>query len=317
MREREWQSALQALHKAESISPSLAGIHLNIGLIYYRQSRFRDAIPQFASELRRQPTSLQAKYLLGLCYFFTQQYGESTDTLQSIQEEESNDLNFLYVLAISAWKSNRLELEQRTMARLVQIGGRRPEFHLLMGKAYLNREEYDNAIKELSAAIQAAPKLPFAHFNLGFAYAKKQQFEQAKKEFLEDAEIEPDLAYNYDQLGLIEMAAQNSKKAEEYFLKSLSLDPSLDSSRYQLARIYQDERQYTKALMETDKLLKTQKDSPSVHYLRGQIFQHLGKIEEARAEMRESARVSNAARTARQHELENPLPNPELQQTQP
>jgi hypothetical protein len=39
-----------------------------------------------------------------------------------------------------------------------------------MGKAHLNREEYDEAIKELEAAAGANPKLSFVHFNPGVAY---------------------------------------------------------------------------------------------------------------------------------------------------
>jgi Flp pilus assembly protein TadD len=43
-----------------------------------------------------------------------------------------------------------------------------------MGKAHLNREEYDDAIKELRLAAQASPRLPFVHFNLGLAHMKKR-----------------------------------------------------------------------------------------------------------------------------------------------
>lgn len=72
------------------------------------------------------PTSVQARYLLGLCYFFTQDYGNAVSTLQPLAEVEWNDLNFLYVLAISGWQAKQPELEQRTMARLIEIGARQP-----------------------------------------------------------------------------------------------------------------------------------------------------------------------------------------------
>ena len=75
-----------------------------------------------------------------------------------------------------------------------------------MGKAHINRQEYDDAIKELDLAAKANPKLPFVHFNLGIAYFRKQELARAKEEFLKDAAIEPDVAYNYDQLGLVNSA---------------------------------------------------------------------------------------------------------------
>ena len=231
------------------------------------------------------PGSIQPRYLLGLCYFFTQDYSSAAATLEPLQEQESNDLNFLYVLAISAWKSKQPELEQRTMARLVQVGGDTPEFHLLMGKAHFNREEYDDAIKELKLAAKASPKLPFVHFYLGLAYMKKQDFDDARAEFLKDSEIEPDVSYNYDQLGLIAANQQQLKQAEQYFIHALRIDPNLTSSRYQLARVLQNQGEYAKALSEADAALKLEPNNASIHYLRGQILQHLGRTEDAKGEM--------------------------------
>jgi tetratricopeptide (TPR) repeat protein len=166
MREKRWNLALTMLHKAEKLNPGVAGIRRNIGLAEYRQGKFEEAIPAFLSAMEDDPTSVQARYLLGLCYFFRQDYGNAVSTLQPLAEVEWNDLKFLYVLAISGWQAKQPELEQRTMARLIEIGANSPEFHLLMGKAHLNREEYDDAINELQLAAQASPKLPFVHFSL-------------------------------------------------------------------------------------------------------------------------------------------------------
>ena len=313
MREKHWKSALAMLQKAEQLSPGVPGIKLNIGLAYYRQNKFREAIPAFESVVRSSPSSAQARYLLGLCYFFTQNYSSAASVLHPLEAQESNDLNFLYVLAISAWKSNQPELEQRAMNRLVEVGGDTAEFHLLMGKAHFNREEYDDAIKELKLAAQASAKLPFVHFYLGLAYMKKQDFEHAKAEFLKDSEIEPDVQYNYDQLGLIAVNQQQLKEAEQYFSHALRIDPNLASSHYQLARVLQDEGHYAKALSQADATLNLQPDNASVHYLRGQILQHLNRTEEAKAEMKKAAGISNQARAKREKELDNS--DPDLRQS--
>jgi tetratricopeptide (TPR) repeat protein len=312
MRQKRWDSALTTLRKAERLAPGMAGIRLNIGLTYYRQNLFAQAIPAFLSVVKDDPNSLQARYLLGLCYFFTKQYSEAVDTLQPLEPTESSDSNFWYVLSISAWKSQQPELEQRAMARLVEVGGNSPEFHLLMGKAHLNREEYDDAIQELQIAEQASPKLPFVHFNLGEAYMKKQEFAKATTEFLEDSKIEPDIAFNYDQLGVIAFAQQRTKEAEDFFRHALRLDPKLASSQYQLARVYQQEGDSTRALAEVESLLRIVPDNSSAHYLRGQILARLGRTEEAKAEMKQANQISNTARAKRQQELEGGVEDPQL-----
>jgi tetratricopeptide (TPR) repeat protein len=115
MRQRQWNPALGMLEKAQHISPGLPGIRLNIGLVHYRQNQFQEAIPAFESVVRDQPDSLQARYLLGLCYFLTQKYAEAISALGPLEVQESSDLNFLYVLAIAAWKAKQPEVEQRAL----------------------------------------------------------------------------------------------------------------------------------------------------------------------------------------------------------
>jgi tetratricopeptide (TPR) repeat protein len=93
----------------------------------------------------------------------------------------------------------------------------------------------------------------------------------------------------------------------------LRIDPNLASSRYQLARVLQNEAEYAKALSQADAALKLQPDNASIHYLRGQILQHLGRTEEAKGEMQKAAGISNQARAQREKELENP--DPDLRQS--
>jgi len=313
MRRQQWPQALEMLHKAEYIAPGVAGIRLNIGLVYYRQNDFGGAIPPFESVVRDVPDSYQANYLLGLCYFFRERYAEAVTVLDPLWPRASGQLNYLYVLGIAAGKAGRADVEQRALGRLVETGGDTPEFHLLMGKAHLNREEYDEALTELKLAAKAAPRLPFVHFQLGMVYLKKQNLERAKAEFGEDAAIEPDVAYNYDQLGLIAYLQQQDQEAEKMFRKALHLDSRFGSSHFQLARVYLRENRYAEALTEIDAAKKLHPESESVYYVRGQVLQRLGRTREAKAEMQKFTEMSNAAREKRHQELEAaPVPDPEL-----
>jgi tetratricopeptide (TPR) repeat protein len=315
MRRKQWPQALEQLHKAEHLMPQVSGIRLNLGLVYYRQNQFRAAVGPFESVLRDTPDSYQARYLLGLCYFFTERYADAATMLEPLWPQASSQLNYLYVLGIAAGKSSRPDLEQRALGQLVETGQGSPELHLLSGKAHINREEYDEAIKELELAAQGNPKLPFVHFNLGVAYFKKQDLQHAKDEFLKDAALEPDVAYNYDQLGLVNSLQGNNQEAEKNLRQALRLDPGLGSSRYQLARVYQSEGKYTQALTEIDAAAKIDPGNSSVHYLRGQLLQRLGRTQDARAEMDATTRVMNQQRDKRQKELYGgPAPNPELTQ---
>ncbi len=97
------------------------------------------------------------------------------------------------------------------------------------------------------------------------------------------------------------------------FRKALRLDAKLSSSDFQLARVCLREQKYKEALAAIDVAKKLSPESESVYYVRGQILQHLGRTQEARAEMQKFTEMSNASREKRHQELEpGPVPDTEL-----
>jgi tetratricopeptide (TPR) repeat protein len=295
MRRRKWTSALVELRAAERLAPKMPGIRLNIGLVYYRQADYRHAIAPFESVLR-DGESRQARYLLGLCYFFTEQYADAARTLQPLWPQESENLNYLYVVSIAANMAGLVELDQQATARLIEVGQDKATFHLIIGKAYLAHQDYSRAIDEFQHAARLDPALPFLHYFLGTIYRRSNDFEAAKQEFLRDAAIEPDVPYDYDQLGAVCYALDQIPAAERYFKQALRLDPGMGTSHYGLAKIYKQQNRYTEALKALQAAGTTDPQSASVHYLRGQVLFAMGRRAEAKPEFDEAARLKQAIR---------------------
>jgi tetratricopeptide (TPR) repeat protein len=315
MRRKQWAKALEMLRKAERLMPQEPGIRLNIGLAYYKQSEFLKAIPSFESALRDQPDSAQARYLLGQCYFFAERWADAANTLEPLWAQESGQLSYLYVLSIAAHKAGRKKLDERATAQLIKAGEGSPEFHLFMGKAHLNLEQYDMALSDFQAAAEANPRLTFVHFNLGLTYLKKQDYEHARDEFLKDAAVEPDLALNYDELGDVYSLMQQDSEAEKSYREALRRDPRLVNSYVGLTKIYQREQKYPQALSAIDSAGKLDAGRTDIHYLRGQVLIHMGRKEEGRKEVETSVRIDNERRAAREKQVESgTLPSPELLQ---
>jgi tetratricopeptide (TPR) repeat protein len=313
MRRKQWPQALEMLHKAEKLAPDIAGIRLNIGLTYFRQNDFMRAIHPFESVVQQSPDSYQARYLLGLCYFFNDRWTDALNTLEPLWGKASDQLNYLYVLDIAAYKAKNTGLEEKALVRLVEIGEGSPEFHLLMGKAHLNRGEYDDAVKELDAAVLADPNLPFVHFNLGLAYTHKQDYDRAREEFHKDIALEPDVPFNYEQLGSVESTVGNEDEAAKNYRSALKLDPQLISSHMGLAKIEEYQRHYAAALSELDHVIRLDSLNASARYLRGQVLVRMGREKEGREELASATKMLNEQRAARHKELEGEtVPSPEL-----
>ncbi len=318
MRRKQWSKALQYLDHAERLMPHEPGVRLNIGLAYFRQNEFLKAIPLFESVVRDQPQAVQPRHLLGLCYFFTERWADAANTLEPLWPQELRQLSYLYVLSISAHRAGRKDLDERATLQLTRVGEGSPEFHLFMGKAHLNLEQYDLALADFQAAAEADPKLTFVHFNLGLAYLKKQDYEHARDEFLKDAAIEPDLALNYDELGDVYSLLQNDNEAEKNYREALRRDPGLVNSYLGLAKVYQREQKYLPALTALDSAEKLAPSRTDTHYLRGQTLIRLGRKQEGQKELEASVRMDNERRAEREKQMENgTVPSPELMQDEP
>jgi len=317
MRRKQWDHALRLLKKASELEPKVSGIRLNVGLVYYHQGDYAAAIPWFADVLRAEPDSEQARYLLGLCNLFIEHYSDAVSALQPLWPQKSDDFTYMYVLSIAAYNAGQSDLDQKALARLVEIGRDSPQFHLLMGKAELSRQENDKALADLERAAAGNPDLPFLHLNLGVAYMRSGDSQRAEAEFRREIALDPDLPDTYELLGEFYIREGNEQEAEQCFRESLARNSKMPGSLFGLAKIYLHQANYQKALASVDGAEKLVPDNQSYHFVRGQILQRLGRHSEARAEFTTSQKLLNAGINKEREKYGELLPNPELRQTPP
>jgi tetratricopeptide (TPR) repeat protein len=285
MREQNWPRALEYLSQAEKLAPQVTGIRLNIGLVRYKQGEYAAAIPEFASVLKDDAGSAQARRLLGLCYLFDERYADAAAALEPLWPVSNGDLTYLYSLAVAAGQGARPELEERALSKLMEVGKDSPIVHLLLGKAYLAHGDYEHALTELQTAMQADAKLPLLHYNLGLVYRHSGEMDKAREEFQKDCALEPNVAFNYDQLGLLSSERGKDREAEIYFRDAVKRDHRLGTSWFGLAKLYRRERRYAEALKALDEAGALDPQSASVHYLRAQVLAALGRKNESNGEM--------------------------------
>jgi tetratricopeptide (TPR) repeat protein len=313
MRRKEWEHALSLLEKAEKLEPKMAGVRLNIGLVQYRRGNYEEAVGPLSSVVKEQPDSDQARYLLGLCEVFTSRFREAVATLEPMWPKMSGDVMYLYVLELAAQNSKQTELDEKVMAQMIVAGKAAPEFHLILAKAYLNRQESDKAFAELESAATANPNLPYLHFNWGIAYMRANEDEKAEAEFKRDIAIEPDLPDNYEQLGLLYARMQRDGEAEKSFHAAIERDGKLTNSLVGLAKLYLKQKKYKQALETIDVALRISPKTESAHFLRGRTLMQLGRQEEGRAEMEKAKKLLDSGLEKDRDTMEqNAMPIPEL-----
>ena len=313
MRRKQWDNALTLLRKAEALEPKMAGIRLNIGLVEYRRGNYSAAIAPFASVLREQPDSEQARYLLGLCEVFSKRYAEAVKVLQPLWPQKSDDVLYLYLIDIAAVESGQKDLDKKILSQMIHVGGQTAEYHLILGKAFLNRFDVLEAKTELELTETMNPNLPFLHMNLGITYMRMGDFERAESEFRKDIALEPDLADNYEQLGVLYTKMQREEEAERAFREALKRDAKNSEAYLGLAKLYRKQDKSREALKMVDEALRLSPEINGGHYVRGRILSRLGREKEARVEFAAHQKALAASLNKERAAIEEAqVPNPEL-----
>jgi len=104
---------------------------------------------------------------------------------------------------------------------------------------YEAKNDYDQAIREYSLALERKPDLPNMHYRIGQMYLHQDSEEvddKAMKEFIEEKSIDPDSAVTDLAMAGIEMHRHNLDKAKPLYEEAARLDPGLVEARVGLAR---------------------------------------------------------------------------------
>ncbi len=95
--------------------------------------------------------------------------------------------------------------------------------HLLRGLAFLDKDRYEEAIKEFSQSIATNPKGAEALYQLGLAQWKLGRPTEASANFVRALQLAPDHALARYYLGRTFLQAENLPKAVESFEKAIQL----------------------------------------------------------------------------------------------
>lgn len=155
MRRREWSKALEEPHEAEKPMPQVAGVRLNVGLAYYRQSQLFEAIPPFESVVREEPQALQPRYLLGLGYFFAERGAEYVQALPEFLKhravEPDLELNCDELGSLHGLTEDDAQAES-SYRQALRLDPRLVSARLGLAKIYRRQRKCGRALAEIDAA---------------------------------------------------------------------------------------------------------------------------------------------------------------------
>jgi tetratricopeptide (TPR) repeat protein len=209
-------------------------IRLNLALAYYKGGQRGRAVPELQRVLQADAENKQAALLLADCLLQSGRNKEVIELLEPRDAAFSEDLAYAYILGTALLEEGELARGQAIIDRIFKKG-ESAEGHLLMGLAYLNKQDYQNAATELARAVEMNPTLHSVHVLYGRALLGSGQRDRALRAFRTAAEQEPDDFDANLQLGNMYRLDQKYEQAIVYLKRAAAVRPDDLSLRHVMA----------------------------------------------------------------------------------
>jgi tetratricopeptide (TPR) repeat protein len=279
----QYDDAIKQYERALEVDPANTAIRLNLSLAFYKSARPNQAIPHLKRVVSSDPKASSAYLLLADCYLQTGQAKEAAALLRPREQMFGNDLAFAFILGTALLHLNETVEGQKYVDRVFGAG-ESAEAHLLMGTAFLAKQDYPSARTELEQAVKLNPKLPTVHSLYGRALFALGDHEAAEREFRRELELNiNDFEANL-QLGNMRKAAQKFTEAETYLERAATIRPDDISGRRLLANLRMQTGRTEEAVQLLEGIVKDNPNLVDVHVQLATGYNRLKRKDDAERE---------------------------------
>ncbi len=284
------KEAIAAFQEALKGKPDLLGANLFLGMAYARTNQYEKAIPPLKKTLSLSPRERSAFLNLGLSYVETGRTEEAASILQKGLEQFPNDIDMLYNLG-----KVYTRMMTATFQKMAEAEPDSYRVHQLLGESYETRRETGKAMEEYKAAIARKPDAPGLHYALANVYWKEGDLEEAEKGFKKELEINPEQYLATWKLGNIYLIKRDFERALPYLQRAVEQKPDLGQAHRDLGRVLAEKGDSAGAIEHLKKVTQLAPDEPTVHYRLALIYKRLNRKEEERAELEKFQQLKTAS----------------------
>lgn len=283
--QQDFRGAKEQFARAAMWNPQLEGIDFNLGLAAYKAELYKDAIAPLERELAAHHTNQQARQLLGLSYFMTDNYPKASQLLTEVVALKPNNVGLYYTLILSLIKQGKSEQASRAMQQMILMNGNAPQLHIVLGQAYYEQGATQKALDELKAALALDSKTLLAHFYSGLIYLKDGKFADAAREFEAELALNPtDLQAKY-HLGFVLLAAQQQERGISVLREVVGLKPDFADARYELGKALLQQGNTKEAVENLEAAVRLAPDKSYIHYQLGRAYMAAGRTSEGESHL--------------------------------
>jgi tetratricopeptide (TPR) repeat protein len=332
--EGRYADAENDFEKLRALEPGVAEVHANLGLIYFEERKFDQAVPALRQALKLKPGLVRSEDLLAMSLSETGHYKEALPGLEKAFHGSSDaDTRRMCGLELEhaysglkrdskavevALELNRLYPDDAeilyqtgkiygnfaflTMEKLAQVAPTSVWRHLAAGEAHESQGSYSEAISEYREVVRLDPERPGIHYRIGRSlmarYWQRQSSDDlaaAEKEFEQELQLHPDNANAAYELGEMRRKAKQDDEAEGYFEQALEHYPDFAEAQLGLAAVLLEKKQPEQALAHAQRAVAIDPENEVCWYRLAMIERSLGHVAEQQTALSEYRRLHDLA----------------------
>jgi len=321
-----------AFEKLRELEPGVAEVHANLGLIYFQERKFEQAVPALRQALKLKPALPKTGALLAMSLSELGHYGEALPVLEK-GFRQSTDPHIKRMCGLQllraytglrqdskavevALELNRLYPDDPevlyhagrifgnfaflNMQKLAQVAPASVWRHQAEAEAYESQGSHDAAISEYRQVLSANPRRPGIHYRIGRTLLSRSRQSNAPddvaaaaKEFEYELELDPDNANAAYELGEIHRNGAEFDQAQKFFEQVLQHHPDFEEAQLGLAAVLMALQKPDLALPHLQKAITLDAGNEVAWYRLSQVQGALGQEAEQKKTFAEFQRLRN------------------------
>ena len=290
--EADYEEAERSFLKVLENLPEFHPVTYNLGLTYYHQKRYAEAIDTFENlikgiektgvddiSLSFNPEILQHTQLnLGMSYLQAGQPTKAVGMFSKLMPDETAHYNL--IVAYNELKDYPKVIE--SMQQFAEVYADDAQLRNLQGLAHYRLEQYEEALQVFEAAAELDPEDAQIWVNVGLLRLDMKQYDEATAAFTKAKQLNPELdvdqyitqlkqvdrrqaRIHYNQavefygIGKVDAAITQWKQAVQY-------DPGFLEAHINLAAAYTNQRRIADAIGHLEQAIKLDTKSFEAHY---------------------------------------------------
>jgi len=231
------QKGVEITQSIIASDPDITEAYFNLGNIYFRMRKFKEAISYFQQTLDRKPDDSFSVINIANSFMALRQPAEAEKFILNYLKKGLEDSQLFFQLGGVFLNQKKYEQAISAYKECLLKNSESPSAHNALAAVYYLQDDLDQAEAHAREALRLNPKLSSVYFNLAQVQEKRNLTAEAEKSYLQELEITPSHFKACYNLARLYRQRKDERREEEYLNRAVSISPDFPLPYLYLARL--------------------------------------------------------------------------------